>query len=472
MRTPLRLLFLLVCLLAARGLTAQQPPPLDAALTALTQTNVIRAGATARLAMRVVLDKSLHVQSNTPSDPGFIATVLTVDPPAGVTVDELVYPAATALTQFGQPEPLSVYGHDFVIGVQVTLAPNVAPGTLVISARLRYQACNDTVCFRPLTEAVPWIVEVVPAGTAVTPQHQAVFAGIAFGKGIKPPPRTAEAAPAAPAPTPAGGGADGVAALDKFTLQLATGGYLGTNDFLTFIKDAESGTKPSGLFDNRGPLAILLIVLVGGLALNLTPCVLPMIPINLAIIGAGAKAGSRSRGFVLGASYGAAMAVVYGVLGLVVILTAGTFGAINSSPWFNLSIAVLFVALGLAMFDVLMIDFSKFSTAFQPSSTAAGKRGPGLHDGQRRGAAGRRLRGACRDSGGALRERPVCEGQRRGARIAVCARTWHGPAVAHRRCRHGGPAETRRVDGTRQASIRRRHPADRRVLRLPRLHVV
>ena len=115
-------------------------------------------------------------------------------------MDELVYPAATALKQFGQPEPLSVYGHDFVIGVQVTLAPNVAPGTLVISARLRYQACNDTVCFRPLTEAVPWIVEVVPAGTAVTPQHQAVFAGIAFGKGIKPPPRTAEAAPAAPAP--------------------------------------------------------------------------------------------------------------------------------------------------------------------------------------------------------------------------------------------------------------------------------
>ena len=45
------------------------------------------------------------------------------------------------------------------------------------------------------------------------------------------------------------------------------------------------------MFEGRGPLAILLIVLVGGLALNLTPCVLPMIPINLAIIGAGAQAG-------------------------------------------------------------------------------------------------------------------------------------------------------------------------------------
>ena len=56
------------------------------------------------------------------------------------------------------------------------------------------------------------------------------------------------------------------------------------------------------------------------------------------------------------------MALVYGVLGLVVILTAGTFGTINSSPWFNLGIAVLFVVLGLAMFDVILIDFSRFSS--------------------------------------------------------------------------------------------------------------
>ncbi|MEP7116419.1 MAG: thioredoxin family protein, partial [Acidobacteriota bacterium] len=88
-----------------------------------------------------------------------------------------------------------------------------------------------------------------------------------------------------------------------------------------------------------------------------------MIPINLAIIGAGAQAGSRQRGFLLGLTYGGAMALVYGVLGLVVVLTASTFGTINASPWFNLGIAVLFVALALAMFDVFEIDFSRFSAA-------------------------------------------------------------------------------------------------------------
>jgi len=57
----------------------------------------------------------------------------------------------------------------------------------------------------------------------------------------------------------------------------------------------------------------LLVVLLGGLALNLTPCVLPMIPINLAIIGAGAQAGSRQRGFMLGLgrALGETMAVTF-----------------------------------------------------------------------------------------------------------------------------------------------------------------
>jgi thiol:disulfide interchange protein DsbD len=65
------------------------------------------------------------------------------------------------------------------------------------------------------------------------------------------------------------------------------------------------------------------------------------------------------------------MALVYGVLGLIVILTAGTFGTINASPWFNLGIAVLFVVLALAMFDVILIDFSNLARG----PNTQGKRG-------------------------------------------------------------------------------------------------
>jgi thiol:disulfide interchange protein len=283
-------------------------------------------------------------------------------------VTEIVYPEAKPFKQEGQEQPLSVFEQAFAIGVQVTLAPGVAEGDLVVPARLRYQACNDVMCFAPSTSELQWTIRVVSAATAVTSSNDGVFGAIAFGRGTKP-----GAAPEAQPAEPSGGDATdpaGVTAalskLDGFTVLATTGGYLGVEDFITFIKNAESGVKSSGLFEGRGPLAILLLVLVGGLALNLTPCVLPMIPINIAIIGAGAQAGSRFRGFLLGSAYGAAMAVVYGVLGLIVILTAGTFGTINSSPWFNAGIAVLFVVLGLAMFDVIMIDFSKYSSGFRP----------------------------------------------------------------------------------------------------------
>jgi thiol:disulfide interchange protein len=66
------------------------------------------------------------------------------------------------------------------------------------------------------------------------------------------------------------------------------------------------------------------------------------------------------------------MALVYGVLGLVVILTAGTFGTVNASPWFNAGIALLFVVLGLAMFDIGAIDFSRFSSKIRFSDGGRG----------------------------------------------------------------------------------------------------
>ncbi|HPT16031.1 MAG TPA: cytochrome c biogenesis protein CcdA, partial [Kiritimatiellia bacterium] len=89
---------------------------------------------------------------------------------------------------------------------------------------------------------------------------------------------------------------------------------------------------------------------------------LPMIPINLAIIGAAGGGASRRARFGLGLVYGLGLAFAYGALGLVVVLTGSVFGAINSSPVFNGAIAILFVALALAMFDVWQLDFSRFRT--------------------------------------------------------------------------------------------------------------
>ena len=367
MRTSARLVAALLFLLAPAVLVAQRvPAPAD--LAPIVETETITPGSEVHVALQVTLPEGFHMNSNKPRDPLLIPVVLSIpgpkqEPlPAGVSVTELVFPEARDLKQ--RDTVLSVFEQGFVIGAVLKVDSSVAPGKLVVPGTLRYQACDETMCYIPKSIETRW--ELTVGGTRSAPAHQNVFKSIAFGKGEAPAAAAGRATPAVVAPgartasTGASGDAE-IAALNGFVEQGTTFGYLSGNDFLTFIRNAENGIREKGMLEGRGPFAILLIVLIGGLALNLTPCVLPMIPINLAIIGAGAQAGSRQRGFLLGLSYGAAMAVVYGALGLIVVLTASSFGTINASPWFNLGIAVLFVLLGIAMFDIINIDFSRYS---------------------------------------------------------------------------------------------------------------
>jgi len=337
----------------AHAALAQMRRP-RADVTPVVERANAHAGDAVRLAVKVTLPEGVHTQSNKPSDDSFIPTVLAVDPP--FTVSEIVWPPSADLIQAGLDKPLKVFEQAFTIGVAVTLPKDVPVGPLSIPGSLRYQACDANLCYPPATAPIEWKLDVVAANVPVATATDPLFASIKFGTGDK---GSVQAPPSQPVRSKAE--TFDASALDRFEIAGTTGGYQGSGEFLKFIKDAESGVKPRGMFEGRGPLAILLLVLVGGLALNLTPCVLPMIPINLAIIGAGAQASSRARGFLLGSAYGVAMAVVYGVLGLVVILTAGSFGTINSSPWFNAGIAALFIVLGLAMFDVLLIDFSQYA---------------------------------------------------------------------------------------------------------------
>src|SRR6185503_18876672 len=151
-----------------------------------------------------------------------------------------------------------------------------------------------------------------------------------------------------------------------------------------------------------------------------------------------------------------------GVLGLIVILTAGTFGTINSSPWFNLTIAAIFVVLALAMFDVLVIDFSSLGSRFRVNEEGRGS----LVVAFTMGGIAALLAGAC--------VAPVVVQvvlfssnlYATGASAAVRTRSGHGDSVAARRRGHFCAAAARCVDGSDQAGVRRRHPRDRGVLRL------
>jgi thioredoxin:protein disulfide reductase len=371
-----RTLLIVLLFAATGGLAAQEiTAPGPATLTTILEADGVHPGTSVRAIAKVALPpdwKGLHTNANKPRDPSLIPTVLTLEPPAGVTVEEIVYPEPIDLKQAGAELPLAVYEHEFAIGLVLNIARDIQPGDVSLTGRLRYQACDEKQCYFPKTLPAEWTLKVVGDSKAVKPINTEAFAGIRFGHGDRPGDGPTIVAAARPPASSEEATREGIKRLADFEVSGMTVGYLGNADFLQFIRDAEAGVVQKGLFEGRGPLAILLIVFFGGLALNLTPCVLPMIPINLAIIGAGSQAGSRSRGFLLGSVYGAAMAFVYGVLGLIVVLTAGTFGTINSSPWFNLAIAIVFVVLALAMFDLLVIDFSSLGSSFRVSEQGRG----------------------------------------------------------------------------------------------------
>ena len=155
-------------------------------------------------------------------------------------------------------------------------------------------------------------------------------------------------------------------------------GYMRAEEFIAFLEGKDMGR--GRLAPERGLAILLLLVLLGGLAMNLTPCVLPMVPINLMIIG-------RSAG--RGAAYGLGIAIAYGLLGVGAAVGGLAFGDIQGSPWFNAAVAVVFVGLALALFDVWFLDLSKRRGAYAPRA------GRGLAFAFGMGALSAVLAGAC-----------------------------------------------------------------------------
>jgi thiol:disulfide interchange protein len=170
--------------------------------------------------------------------------------------------------------------------------------------------------------------------------------------------------------------ADWANAVRGFTVTGRQTGYLNPADFTAFLDQSVSGRGPTDdplvRFRNLGVAATLLVIVLGGFLLNFTPCVLPMIPINLAIIGAGSKARTRTEGFRNGTLYGLGIALAYGALGLMVVLTGSKFGTLNSTVWFNLLVAGVFLVMALGMFDIVNIDLARFGGGFGSRNQSAG----------------------------------------------------------------------------------------------------
>ena len=279
-------------------------------------------------------DALLSVSYSIPTGHHLYKDMMSITVPENITLEEKAVPPPEKKYDALSEEEREMYEHDFTAVYRI---PDLTVDPLKIT--VNYQGCDATMCFMPTEDEFSLSLKKAPSATTGSPTKALSTTAV----------------------TPA----DWQSLITNFSTAGSAAGYLNSSDFISFLDKVEAGEAETDqsfidAFKSRGSLLSVILIIIGGFLLNLTPCVLPMIPINLGIIGAGVQAGTRKRGFVLGSMFGLGMAFVYGMLGLVVVLSGSQFGTINSTWWFNIGIAGVFVALSLAMFDVITIDFSKY----------------------------------------------------------------------------------------------------------------
>lgn len=96
---------------------------------------------------------------------------------------------------------------------------------------------------------------------------------------------------------------------------------------------------------------------LGGVLVSFTPCVYPMLPITVGVIGSSNIGGSRTRGFLLSLSYITGLALAYAGLGVFAAATGSFFGAISTSPYTFLFVGNILLLFGLIMLEVFQLPF-------------------------------------------------------------------------------------------------------------------
>lgn len=238
---------------------------------------------------------------------------------ASPVLGELVFPAGVVTYDPTFDKEMEVYYH--AVTMRLRLARGDAqPLTLAITG----QGCADAgLCYPPMTRHIT----LTPTGDGYAATGQGVVASV-------PEPRSQDAARVAASAAQSGDAGLGQA------LKLSDVG------FADYLSDA-------------GWLQVILLCLLLGLLLSFTPCVLPMVPILLAVL-AGDKAGagrpSRMRGFTLAATFVLGMSLVYTALGIAAGLIGASMAIWLQTPWVLSLFAVLLALLALAMFDVFTVQ--------------------------------------------------------------------------------------------------------------------
>jgi thiol:disulfide interchange protein len=282
-------------------------------------------------AIAVIFDHNpgWHIHTNAPVVPpelgdadSYIATQIIIDVPAGsgvqAYVDSIQWPQTheVEVAFTGAPVLYGVWEKKAVAFVPIRIAPDAPLGQVTIDLHTVFQACNDTVCDAPTPS---------PPGPGKKPSEKWTKSAKTITFDIVSP-ETLAAVPGSEAEPPV---------------------FKGFNE--TVFSTLPQGTSSPWLI-------MLITAAIGGFLLNLTPCVLPVIPLKIMALAAGSH--TRSRTMTLGFSMMLGVIAFWIGIGLAIALVSG-FGASNQLfqyPWFTIGVGAIIGAMAVGMCGLFTIQ--------------------------------------------------------------------------------------------------------------------
>jgi DsbC/DsbD-like thiol-disulfide interchange protein len=172
-------LFLALALVAIPSSFAAAPVPQpNIEVKGYYANDKARRGGVVRAAIVMEIPSGYHVNANRPLGKYAIPTSLKIEAPKGVTVGPVTFPRAIVRKlKATNNESLAVYEGRAILRFNVTVPANYSEGWLNLKAHLRYQSCNDEVCFPPKNVEQDLGIGIVNATERVKGANGWVFGG-------------------------------------------------------------------------------------------------------------------------------------------------------------------------------------------------------------------------------------------------------------------------------------------------------
>lgn len=281
-----------------------------------------------RVNVKADIQSGYHINANKVGDEDLIPTTLTVEG-GDIKLGKVSWPGSHKYKFSFSETELDVYEGSINIGLNLKARKDLKPGKYEISGVLNYQACNDRACFAPkdapFTVTITLKEDSVKTDTSKTEIKDTTKQTDSTDLGNK-----------------------------KDTSKTQTTTLIENKRDTTKIINAENKNQIAQYVEEKGLFVALLIIFGIGLALNLTPCVYPLIPMTIGYFGSMANQNKGSK-ILIAIIYALGMSVTYSVLGLMAALTGGVFGSLLQSPVVIIILVLIFIALALSMFGLYEI---------------------------------------------------------------------------------------------------------------------